>query len=266
MKSTLALFLAIVLAAVAVVGVNRYIKQQKAKATKGMEMVPIMVARKRIKAGTPITRALVSTKNIALRYVHDEAIVMSDVRKLVGQIIRRNVDRGTELLWSYFEAPEEETTRVLLMGERAVTIPVDMIRGVAGLIQPNSRVDIYGTFPFPDPKAKGSIVRTTIMLLSNVNVLAIDNITGARQARSFGRERRKEGYSSLTMAVSPTEAALLIFAQGQGDLHLALRHSADVSAVTEKIDIKLENMRELAEQANQKRSKKTAEPADHSLE
>ena len=258
----MALLLAVVLAAVAVVGVNRYIKQQKAEATKGLEMVPIIVAKKRIKAGTAITRAMITTKGIALRYMHDEAIVMSDVRKLVGQVVRRNVDRGTELLWSYFEAPEEETTRVLLTGERAVTIPVDMVRGVAGLIQPNSRVDIYGTFPFPDPKGKGSTIRTTIMLLSDVSVLAIDNITGTRQARSFGRERRKEGYSSLTLAVNPTEAALLIFAQGQGDLHLALRHSADVGAVTDKIDIKLENMRQLAEQANQKRAKKTAVQGD----
>lgn len=260
-KSTLALIMALALAVVAVVGVRRYIEQKQKEATAGMTMVEVVAAKRRVLAGTPITRAMLVTKQVAQRYLHDEAIVLSDVRKLVGQVIQRNVDRGTELLWSYFSAPEAENTRVLLMGERAVTLPVDMIRGVAGLVQPNSRVDIYGTFAFSDPKEKGAAERQTILLLSDVTVLAIDSLTRARQAQSLGRERRKQGYSSITVACSPQEASLLIFAQGQGDLFLALRHHADVGAVTEKVDVTLVNMRQVAEQANLRRAKKTAAKA-----
>ena len=256
MKSTVALFLAIVLAVVAVVGVNRYIRQQKAEATKGLELVPVIVAKKRIKTGTVITRAMLSTKLVAERYMHVESIVPTDIRRLVGQAVRRNVDRGTELLWSYFEVPDEGSGRELLSGERAVTMPVDVVRGVAGLIVPNSRIDIYGTFAFPMAGGQGATERRTVLLLSDVLVLAIDNVTQSRRVQSLGREREKQGYSSLTLAVSPTEAALMIFAQGQGDLHLTLRHSADVGAVTEKISVDFSNMLELAEQANQKRAKR----------
>jgi len=256
------LFLAIVLAVVAVVGVNRYIRQQEEEATKGLELVPVIVAKRRIKTGDIITRAMLSSRLVAERYMHVESIVPTDIRRLVGQAIRRNVDRGTELLWSYFEVPDEGSGRELLPGERAVTMPVDVVRGVAGLIAPNSRIDIYGTFAFPVAGGQGATDRKTILLLSDVLVLAIDNVTQSRRIQSFGREREKQGYSSLTLAVSPTEAAIMIFAQGQGDLHLTLRHRTDIGAITEKIDVDFTNMLQLAEQANQKRAKR-AEAEDN---
>ena len=152
----------------------------------------------------------------------------------------------------------------LLLGGAYVTVtmPVDVVRGVAGLIAPNSRIDIYGTFAFPVAGGQGATDRKTILLLSDVLVLAIDNVTQSRRIQSFGREREKQGYSSLTLAVSPTEAAIMIFAQGQGDLHLTLRHRTDIGAITEKIDVDFTNMLQLAEQANQKRAKR-AEAEDN---
>ncbi len=260
MRSIIPLFLAIVLGAVAVVGVKRYIEKEREKVTRGLEPIQVVAAAKRIKKGTVITRRMLTLKPIEKRFLPDEAILAADVRRLVGQVIRRNVDRGTELLWSFFEPSEAAQTRTLVGDERAVTIPVDMVRGVAGLIRPNSRIDLYGTFSLEDKKKKGGVVRKTVLLLSDVTVLAVDNMTASMLARTAGRERRRQGYSSLTLAVSPEEAALLIFAQSAGQLSCALRDSACVGAVQEPIEVDLSNFLDIARKANQKRFKK-APPA-----
>ncbi len=257
MKTIVPLFMAIVLGAVAVVGVNRYLQEQQKKLSRGTQPVTLLAAAKRIKAGSVITRAMLTTTQIEKRFVPSEAIDRANTSRLVGQTIRRNVDRGDVLLWSFFDPPEATRTRTLMSNERAVTIPVDNIRGVAGLIRPNSRIDIYGTFSLIETKNKQTAtVRKTVMLLSDVTVLAIDNVTQSVLARASSRERRKQGYSSLTLAVSPQEAALLIFAQGAGELYCTLRDSATVGAIEEPIEVGLDTFLDLAKQANQKRVKK----------
>jgi pilus assembly protein CpaB len=238
-----------------VVGVHRYIRKEREKDTAGMKPVAVIAAAKRIKAGTPVTRAMLTQKMVPERDLPDEAIEIAAVGRLVGRELRRNLDRGKVLQWDYFDTPRPEDTRVLLPGERAVAMPVDTVSGVAGLIQPNSRIDIYGTFSLESKERKGAMERRTVLLLSDVIVLAIDNITHSAQTRAYGRERRKQGYSSLTLALTPEESALLIFAQGSGDLHCALRQMADVGAIAEPIEVDLKNFLDLAKQANQKRVK-----------
>lgn len=256
MKSILPLFIAIVMGVVAVVGVRRYIEDQREAATRGMELVDVLAAAKRLEVGSTITRAMVRPKKVEVRFLPDEAVEPAAVRRLVGQVLRRNVDRGTILQWDFFESAKPKDDRGILPGERAVTIPVDTIRGVAGLIQPNSRIDIYGTFSLETKEKKGATERRTVLLLSDVTVLATDHVTGAVQARSMGRERRKQGYSSLTLAATPDEAALLIFAQSSGDLHVVLRGREDVAPLTEPIEIDLKSLIERARKANQERARK----------
>jgi pilus assembly protein CpaB len=100
----------------------------------------------------------------------------------------------------------------LQKGERAITIPVNTVSGLSGMIKPNDRVDIVGTF------SVGSKIITRI-LNQNVTVIAV----GSR----FGNNS-EENYGSVTLKVSPEEAEILTFAERHGDLRLLLRNRRDL--------------------------------------
>jgi Flp pilus assembly protein CpaB len=135
---------------------------------------------------------------------------------------------------------------------------------VAGNIRPGSYVDIYGTFDTTrtagttGPKT-GSTVKTVLML-SNVPVLATDNRTTATQ---FSLATRRQGavYSTVTVAVTPEEAMLLVYAQSNGKLTLTLRNAMDVLPGPQLPDVDGTNLFKRVEQAKDIRRKLADEKA-----
>ena len=57
---------------------------------------------------------------------------------------------------SYFRQPVEKLDKQLHRGERAITLRVDAITGVAYNITPGSHVDIIGTFPLARRRRGGT--------------------------------------------------------------------------------------------------------------
>jgi pilus assembly protein CpaB len=94
-------------------------------------------------------------------------------------------------------------------GKRAVTIPINAVSGVAGLVAPGDRVDILLT---------RSINRelVTSIILQNVLVIATDQTDNAEASRA-------KVARTATVEVDPTEASTLALAQQVGKLSLSLR-------------------------------------------
>jgi pilus assembly protein CpaB len=105
-------------------------------------------------------------------------------------------------------------------GMRAVTIRVDDVRGVAGFVRPNDRVDILLT-----QSTGGSAVAD--VLLKNVKVLATDQIANERQE---GPAVAK----AVTIEVNTEQAQKLVLAQGIGSLSLILRQPDAVAETSSR--------------------------------
>jgi len=257
MRTKFALLVAIVLGLIAVIGVKHLIEREQVEIRKGFKFVPVVAASKRIEAGTLIRESHLEKKEIVESALHDKSILWSERTGLIGTKIQTTVNRGDQLLWTYFETgrQEEEPSRVLLPGERALTLSVNTTSGVAGLIRPNSHVDILGTFVVQGvPGQPGGGTVQTVTLLSDVTVLAIDNVTAATLARQGGMIKRS--YTSVTVAVTPIEAQVLTYAQRQGNLTLALRSPTEVGSAQQLPKVDLSNFLELSKQANMERQKK----------
>lgn len=108
-------------------------------------------------------------------------------------------------------------------GMRAIAIQtLNVSSGVAGFILPGNRVDVLLTVSVAgtDDLAGGG---TTTTLLQNVEILAIDSrIDAPADNRVDPKELR-----SVTLAVSPDDAAKLNLGQNKGTLHLSLRNPED---------------------------------------
>ena len=107
-------------------------------------------------------------------------------------------------------------------GKRAVTLKMDSLGAVGGLVNPGDYVDIISHLNVPgrDPKAKDKKDSVTAMIFQNIQILAIN--TNIDQPGGYDEQQKDTGLK-VTVAVTPEEASLLAFAEVNGKLELALR-------------------------------------------
>lgn len=114
---------------------------------------------------------------------------------------------------------------------RAVTIPVDDVSGVANLVRNGDRVDVLAIFN--DDSGRMSTVQT---VLQDLEVLAVHGIAESSQSTegedgaSEGDKpaaRRGEGSKTVTVAVTPHQAQILLLSKHRGLLTLMLRRTGD---------------------------------------
>lgn len=114
-------------------------------------------------------------------------------------------------------------------GKRAVTINIDALSAVGGLVNAGDFVDIIAQLNVPnesDPKSKKTDMVTTV-LFQNIQVLAVGtnyNPLGEAPAYALQQQARQ---LYVTLAINPEEAGLLTFAQSNGKLQLSLRSPAE---------------------------------------
>ena len=149
---------------------------------------------------------------------------------LIGRQVMFFIPKDQALTWNDLKGSESSgrggLSAKIPQGKRAISISVDSISSVNGLIQPNNHVDLIGTFKFPDLKGDSSYDTVTLTIFQNVVVLATGTDMGYQQdSRNPGASRN---YSTVTLAVTPKEAELLIFATQKGRIQLSLRNYDEV--------------------------------------
>jgi pilus assembly protein CpaB len=226
-RPTLPLILSIALGTAAVLMVRNYITGENNAMNKGLEPVRIVVARRNIPANEPLEVEWVAARPVPKKFVHANAIYPEEVDLIIGRELVYPVRAGDPILWMDFKGGERYRgfSTMIKESERAMTVRVDEMSTIAGLIQPGDHIDILGTFKrTSDSRDSRNELETTITLLQNVVVLAIGQITSARS----GMRKDRSASGMLTILVTPEEAALLIHAQRVGKLYNVLRNPEDI--------------------------------------
>ena len=105
-------------------------------------------------------------------------------------------------------------------GMRAISVQINDSSGVAGLIQPNSRVDVLFTRP-------GSMAEAvTSVILQNIKVLAIGRLV--QMGQTLDPKAPKMPVATLLM--TPEDAQKLELAKNEGRISLTLRNPLDQSS------------------------------------
>jgi pilus assembly protein CpaB len=111
-------------------------------------------------------------------------------------------------------------TAAIPEGLRAVSIAVNQIIGVAGFVQPGSRVDLILTGTPPNETERASKI-----VLENLQVLAVG------QNVQQDVEGKPQTVQVVTLLVTPEQAAKIALATGDGPIILALRNPMDLKEV-----------------------------------
>lgn len=219
-----------------------YSQEKKAEFDKKFgAMKRVVVSAKDIAEFETIDDTMLEYKNIPDDYVAPG--FATEVDSVVGQVAGIPIKKGEQILMSKLLTPGPDTGISLQVapGKRAVTIPVDEVRGVAKLIRPGDRIDIVAAVDV----GKGTTAhREVSIMLQDVPVLAtginvVNNIPRVMEPDSTGKSgllinlAGDTKYNSLTLELEPKQAQELLFivATQAGNIFLTLRNPNDRAQV-----------------------------------
>jgi pilus assembly protein CpaB len=187
------------------------------------DKLPVLVAARPLRAGS-----LLKPEDLAAQDMspadkpagawRDAPNVRND---LLGAMIRRNLVAGEVILPADTLHPGDRgfLAAVLGSGMRAVTVGVDAISGIAGLIWPGDRVDLILTQSQDDTTVPPGRRVSGETVLHNVRVIAIDRelMQGATSESPETQAAR-----TVTLEVAPPDAERVAVAVRLGRLSLAV--------------------------------------------
>ena len=176
----------------------------------------VVVAAVDLAAGSRVGVDTVALREMPLEWLASDALLPEGFAAVEGAVLRRAVRRGEPLLLGYIETQRPSPfSAQLAEGRRAVTIPVDEISSMSGMLEPGDLIDLYVSFEHERR-------RIVAPLLQSVRVLA----TG-RQFDEDGGAADAAGFATVTLDASPQDAVRLIAARQQGSISAMLRHAGD---------------------------------------
>ncbi len=195
----------------------------------------VLVAKKDIPKGSPVDETMFTTEIILNKYVQPQAVTSMD--RIAGMLTIAPISKGEQI--SLTKLSNLKTAGVLSevtpVGKRAITISVDNISALAGMIKAGDYVDVIAMLPdaMITPEGKQVVQTTAISLFQNVLVLAVGQETGAplpaarsRYAKE-GEQSKRDASPLITLALEPKEANLITYVQEVGKIRLVLRSPAD---------------------------------------
>jgi pilus assembly protein CpaB len=210
----------------------RDIAKERERVMAGARMVDVVAAAQALPVGTVIQKKDLKMKPTLARDAGKNTVLPSDFEQILNKKLKYSMDKGETMLWSYIDVPYRPGAGLAPMvpaGMRALSVAIGGAAGVSGLLHPNDRVDVLGSFSFPSRKNPQQVEWVTLTVMQNVTVLATgQNVAGAGDGND--RSRGSAGYSTVTLEVTPREAELLTFVENmRGHLTLSLRNPGDVT-------------------------------------
>lgn len=220
-KQFATILLAVGLGLVAAMLMGKVVSDQVDKQTR-------VIAKEHQGRSAALVKEMDSTKKTLRKLAKDHAALAKRVAqqpKIMAQAAAPSQKRTTvqEMAFSLRTPP----------GKRAITIRINPLSAVGGLLNPGDFVDIIAHLDMPDESgtvAKKKDEKTnkiTTVLFQNLQVLAVGTNFNPMGEMPPYEIQQKSKTLNVTLAVSPEEAGLLSFAQEKGTFQLSLRSPAE---------------------------------------
>ncbi len=180
-------------------------------------LVEVVVAKRDIPRETTITADMVSMEIVNRNTLQQGDLV--SLSSVIGQLTESDILKGqyvnSKMIRSASSA--QYLSQTIPVGMRAMTIPVDKISAVEGLIKPGDHVDIVATFAVPS--AGGGTTPIVVTAFQGVKVLATD--------RNISKYKISQSPGTITLALTPEDVKNLTYILEWGQVKLVLRAPLD---------------------------------------
>lgn len=220
-RSVVILGVALVIGGAAAFGVNRFIQRQVAELetrNKPARTVRVVVPKEDLPKGAVISAEKVAVREVPAEWAHSNAVSPDQFDSVEAQSLAYPVAKGEMLLWSLFEGQRRPSfSSRLAPGRRAITVPVDEINSISGMVEPGDRIDLIVS-------ARRDQRVVMVPLLQNMVVLA----TGTRAGPEINeKEGRSRAFTTITLDATPEDAQRVLAAREVGKVAALLRAPGD---------------------------------------
>jgi pilus assembly protein CpaB len=230
-KSWIVLLASILFAVMAVFAVKSYVQntinEEKARLRPNEETVEVMVVKTDVKRGVVVSSDLFAVRKVPKTYTTGGTITPNMFNSVEGARVSVDMRGGEMLLKSSLEGADVTTFATKIKpGIRAMTIAVDDLNSISGMLQPGDKVDLFLTFKTLEAPGAGSGARKdqTRLLMQQLPVMA----TG-KQVRPNAGDAVLRAFTNITVEVTLLDAQKLILAQKAGTISAVLRNPTDSS-------------------------------------
>ncbi len=215
-----------------------YSQEKKAEYDKSYgTMTNVVIAKKDIMELQTIDDEMIEITQKPANFTEPGAVI--DPESIIGHVAAAPIKKGEQILSNKLLQPGPETGISLQVSpaKRAITLPVDEVRGVAKLIRPGDRVDIVTAL---DSGRGVNAKREVVTMLTDIPVLATGINVVNNIPRTFELDANSKTvtqialsgdtkYGSITVEVSPKEAQDLIYilSTSPGNIFFTLRNPND---------------------------------------
>ena len=216
-RSGLVLLLSLTFGGSAALGVNKYVTNRAGAPSQLVDTVSVVVAAQDIPRGASLTANLLKTREYPKGMLPPGTV--ATVADALGRAVFLPLVKDEPLLEGKLAPKGAKRGMAALVpsGMRAFTIHTPSVAsGVGGFVLPGNKVDVLLTMDW-----KRDSLTTT--LLQNLEILAVDQRIDAPADNRIDPKQ----LHSVTLLVTPDQAAKLSLAQNKGSLHLALRNHKD---------------------------------------
>lgn len=174
----------------------------------------VVVAAVDIPARTTITPNMLQERTLPSSAVEPDAFQQPS--QAAGQLSLITIPAGSQVSVSKVGRPQDVGLPVRLApGKRAVSIAIDKVKGISGMLEPGDLVDIIAI-----PPRSGNELPQAAAILRGIRVLAVGSTLEDASATPSPEEQNS---TTVTLEVTPHQADLLASADANTQLRLALR-------------------------------------------
>jgi len=225
-KNWLILIAALVVGGFAAYGTKSYIsnKVEDIEArNREKDLVKIVVPKGDLDKGTVLSAANMAVREIPQKWAVSGAITPAQFNRVEGAVLAFSANKGETVTWSQIVGEKAAIFSTNLdAGRRAVTVPVDEVSSISGLLQPDDLIDIVISL-------KKNKRNYTFTLLQSVRVMA----TGKKVSQETKDENgRPITFTTVTLDTTPENAKRLIAARQIGKVTALLRAPGDVESIS----------------------------------
>jgi len=227
-RSGLLVIAALGFGALAVFGARGYLAErieiEKARLASKQDTVEIVVARHDLAAGTVVDADSMAVREVPADLVPGSAVRPERFEQHAGARIGQPMRSGEPLLVAAIVGSDASPfSSRIRPGIRAMSVLVDEVNSVSGMLQPGDRIDLLFTVRPPASPGMPPAQEVTSALMQDMTVLA----TGRQVRADKGDSAGMRHFTAITVEVSPAQAQQLIVAQRSGKLTAMLRNPED---------------------------------------
>lgn len=216
-KEVIYIVIAVICGAFGLYQVNQYVEERLSEYRSQLtDTIQVVQLKDTVTIGKKIDNMMIEMAEVPQAFKIDKrAVRWNDRNKIVDHTVNSTVERGEILMWYAMEMGGAASIKDKIPpGQKAVTIPMTLLTGSAGMLRPNMSVDLYAIVDFvPKDKDKEKNKDKDLeysqaqLIKENVTIVACDAVTSADK---MGNTEEGITYATVTILVEANEVERLL--------------------------------------------------------